>query len=193
MEHPELCEWQRLDPETGICEPWFTHPFLDEIKTWNMKEKTILETGCGLSTAWWRSRSRWVDTIEANTNWAQKAHDYCQMRDQRNGEIFTKQIPDGIPEEMPKYFSLIPPEKSYDIIVIDGIYRTEMVEWGIAHLRSHNGGVLMADNFMQDFVWISPKAEELVSEFEIHKYTQPGHVNHEGRPWNTCWWYIDKQ
>ena len=189
---PALVEWQKLDEDSGIVFPWLTHPFLDEVKTWDLHNKVLLETGAGLSTAWWRSRAKWVDTIEASSIWALRALDYCQSHNLENGKIFCEQIADGIPGEMLKYFSLIPTDKQYDIIIIDGIYRTEMVAWGINHLEKNKGGILIADNFNQDYVWISPKAEELLSEFKINKYIQPGHINHEGRPWNTCWWQIYK-
>jgi hypothetical protein len=45
MNTAELVEWQRIDPINGLVEPWLTHPFMDLVKTWNLKNVTMLETG----------------------------------------------------------------------------------------------------------------------------------------------------
>ena len=69
MNTSKLVEWQRIDSVNGLVEPWLTHPFMDMIKTWDLSDKTILETGGGRSTAWWRSKAKWVDTIESSEEW----------------------------------------------------------------------------------------------------------------------------
>jgi len=68
----ELVQWQKLD-SNGICFPWFTHPFLDVLDKWSLKDKVILEYGGGKSSFWWASRAKNVFTIEANQDWANKA------------------------------------------------------------------------------------------------------------------------
>ena len=56
MSEFELVEWQVID-ENGLVMPWWTHPFLDVLKTWNLSNKNWLEFGGGKSTTWLRSKS----------------------------------------------------------------------------------------------------------------------------------------
>lgn len=193
MNTSELVEWQRIDPENGLVEPWLTWPFMDWVKTLDLSEKRILEFGAGRSTAWWRKKSKWVDSVESNTEWAHQAIRDCHIAGLENGAIYYDDIADGIPAEMQRYMSVldrIPKVHFYDIIVIDGIYRTEIVEWAKTYLKYTGGGYMFIDNLDQDFVWISPKAMELVNELEGEVFIQPGHVNHEGKPWNTRYYIV---
>lgn len=188
MINQELVEWQILAPN-GLVYPWWTHPFLDVLETWDLKYKTWLEFGAGLSTAWLRSRCKHVDSIEASREWGEKALDYCRANGLTNGSVFYDDLPDGIQERKQEYFNLIPDNQKYDIISVDGIWRYECLQWAIDHFKGR-GGVLIADNFDQDYVWISPVANELMSRFEGNVFYQPGHTNHEGKPWNTRFWII---
>lgn len=191
MNTSALVEWQRVDPENGLVEPWLTWDFMEWVKKMDLSDKTILELGAGRSTAWWRKKAKWVDSIEANPEWAIQAMKDCQDNNLTNGEMFFAEIPDGMADQyLEKYTSLIPKEKRYDIIIIDGIYRTEMIAWGIKHLQANNGGYLFIDNLDQDFVWISPQAMEMVKWYKGETFIQMEHTNHEGKPWNTRYYYI---
>lgn len=189
----ELVEWQIIDQSNGLVFPWFTHGMLHELRTWDLKETVVLETGAGRSTAWWRKECPWVDTLEANDMWAHDAAYDCSSKGLTNGQIHFKQINDGVEGGWDKYRALIPKIMSYDMIIVDGIYRTEMMFWAVDHLEKNNGGILIADNWQQDFVWVSPAAEEAVAAYNIHRYPQEGHTNHEGRCWNTSYWIINKK
>lgn len=46
---------------------------------------------------------------------------------------------------------------------------------------------MVIDNLDQDYVWISPKAMELIEPYESEVFIQQNHINHEGKPWNTRW------
>jgi len=188
MNTEELVEWQRIDADNNLIEPWLTHPFMDWVKTLDLSDKVVLEFGAGRSTAWWRKKAKWVDTVEANTEWAMQAMKDCVSNNLTNGSIHYEDICDGMATtELPKYMNLILDRQPYDIIIIDGIYRTEVTEWAISHLKVNNGGMLFIDNLDQDFVWISPKAMELIEPYESQVFIQPNHINHEGKPWNTRW------
>lgn len=192
MNTNDLVEWQRIDPENGLVEPWLTWPFMDWVKKQDLSDKTILEFGAGRSTAWWRKKAKWVDSIEANTEWAIQAMKDCASNGLSNGVIYYEDICDGIvTTEYPKYLRLIPDWREYNVIVVDGIYRTEVLEWAIAHLRVNGGGCLFIDNLDQDFVWISPQAMELVDGLRGEVFIQPGHVNHDGKPWNTRYYIVE--
>jgi len=201
MNTPELVEWQRIDPQNGLVEPWWTWPCMDVIKTWDLKDKTWLEFGSGLGTPWLRQRCKWVDSIEANREWFEKVTTLCaSVGNVGNGLMYTSShgdIPDGVPSMKDMYLELIPNsilpyhvigkaanKKDYDIISVDGIYRNECLEWSLNHFKGR-GGILVVDNLDQDYVWISPSANELMAPYPCEIYYQPGHTNHEGKPWST--------
>lgn len=191
MNTSSLVEWQRIDPENGLVEPWLSWPFMDWVKKIDLSDKVILEFGAGRSTAWWRKKAKWVDSIEANKEWAEQAYLDCVNAGVKNGAIYFDNIPDGrATEYLETYKALIPEHEPYDIIIIDGIYRTEMVEFAINRLKLNGGGLLFIDNLDQDFVWISPKAMEFVAPFEGEVFIQPNHIVHEGKPWNTRYYKI---
>lgn len=188
----ELVEWQLQEEGTGLIYPWWSHSFLDVLKTWDLSKITWLEFGAGRSTAWLRSKCFWVDSIEANPEWAAIAEQECTDNYFSNGRVYSKQINEGHPELIPEYFSLIPSDGKYNIISVDGIYRTECLQFAIDHL-SVNGGILIADNFDQDYVWISPKAIEIMKPYEEYTFIQENHTNNEGKKWNTRYWIIPKK
>jgi hypothetical protein len=188
MNTSELVEWQKYAPN-GLVYPWWTHPFLDVLETWDLKDKTWLEFGGGRSTAWLRSKCKWVDTIEANQEWADQAFLDCGQSDLVNGDILGKTLPEGIQERKQEYFDLIPPNRKYDIVSVDGIWRHECLEWALEHFKGR-GGILVADNWQQDYVWISEVSEALMAPYKMSRFYQPGHTDHEGKPWNTVYWEI---
>lgn len=183
-----LVEWQIRDTN-GLVLPWWTHPFLGKLKSWDLSEKIFLEFGAGLGTAWLRHKCEWVDSIEASLEWAAKAQAQCDRYSLRNGQIFAADLPDGVQERKAEYFALIPAGKQYDIISVDGIWRYECLQWALGHFKGR-GGIIIADNWQQDYVWISEVAEQLMLPYTIHRYYQAGHINHEGKPWNTVYWQI---
>lgn len=186
MNTSELVEWQIRSPKNGMVMCWWTHPILELIETWDWKDKNVLEFGAGRGTAWLRERSKFVVSIEADLEWAEQARKDCADYGLQNGAIYSMQLPDGVQGTQPTYFGLIPTNIKFDIITIDGIYRTESIEWAINHFKGRDG-LLIIDNLDQDFVWISPKAMELIEPYESEVFIQPNHINHEGKPWNTRW------
>jgi len=192
MNTSDLVEWQIIDPDSGLCYPWLTHPFLAALKSWDIKDKRVLEMGGGRSTAWWRFYSKWVHTIDTNVEWAGQADIDCRERKLTNGIIHCAEIPDGIQGMQGRYFRLAEISAfAFDIIVIDGIFRTEACQWAVDYAKKRiRSTIIIADNWQQDFVWISPKAEEIMAPYQIHKFVQPTHTNHEGRPWTTVYWEI---
>lgn len=191
MNTTDLVEWQRRSPVNGMVQCWWTHPILDIIETWNWKDKTMLETGAGRGTAWLRERCAWVDSIEADLEWAEQVRKDCSGYGLNNGRVFAAQLPDGVQDRKQEYFDLLPNDKQYDIISVDGIWRYEMLQWALNHFKGR-GGLLIADNFDQDYVWISPPSDALMEPYKKHehKFIQPTHINHEGKPWNTRYWNI---
>lgn len=108
MNTEALVEWQIRSPKNGMVMCWWTHPMLELIETWDWKDKNVLEFGCGRGSAWLRERSRWVDSIEADLEWAKQAEKDCREYGLGNGAIYAKQLPDGVQGTQPEYFALIP-------------------------------------------------------------------------------------
>lgn len=189
MNTDTLVEWQIRSPKNDMVMCWWTHPILEWIEQQDWEDKNLLEFGSGRGTAWLRERCKWVDSIEADLQWAEQAKKDCLWYNLFNGGIYAKQLPDGVQGTQPEYFALIPTDKKYDIISIDGIYRTECIEWAINHFKGREG-LLILDNLDQDFVWISPKAMELLEPYKGEVFIQPNHINHEGKPWNTRYYKI---
>lgn len=199
MNTSELVEWQKYAPN-GLVYPWWTHPFLDVLEIWDLKDKVWLEFGGGRSTAWLRSKCKMVVTIESNSEWANQAMKDCEDSSLWNGRVCYADLPDGVQERKQEYFELIPTELimpdstfqplNFDIISIDGIWRYECLEWALNHFKGREG-IIIADNWQQDYVWISQAAEELMKSYKMYQFYQPGHTNHEGRPWSTVYWIIE--
>lgn len=185
MNTQALVEWQRIDSVNGLVEPWLTWPFMEEIKKWDLSDKILLEFGAGRGSAWWWSKCKWVDTIESNSEWAMiSCDDIGKHLLYDKGQMHYINVADGVDEQMPLYFDAIPKDKQYDIIVVDGLYREDSLRWALNHFKGR-GGILFVDNMDQDFVWISESANELMAPYRCELYYQPGHINHEGKPWNT--------
>lgn len=185
----ELCEFQKQDEAIGLVYPWWTHPFLEVLDKMDLSEKILLEFGCGLGTSWLRNKCKWVDSIDANDEWAAKAENVCNANVLNNGKIFSKNLMEGVQGTQYLFFDMIPYETNYDIISVDGIWRYECIEWAVAHFKNREG-VLIVDNYMQDYVFICPAAEELLKNYEQKHFIQPDHTNHDGRPWQTSIFYI---
>jgi hypothetical protein len=196
----ELVQWQIVDPETNCVFPWFTHPFLDVLKTWDLHDKTVLEYGAGRSTAWWATKARFVMSVETNKEWWMKAYNEVLHRGLADKVLFMNvQAKEG--EENPdirdaylnvadEWNPIITAEhKGPDIVAVDGILRYECLQKSLELLRER-GGIIIADNWQQDRVWISEPAELLMAPYPGRKYIQPDHTDHEGRPWCTAYWTI---
>lgn len=188
----QLVEWQIRD-KYDIVYPWWTHPFLEVLETWDLKDKNWLEFGGGHSTIWLRSRCKWVDTIETDQKWIGDILTVCDAYKRDNGAIFhpTNAAVEG-KELGAEYLSYVPQDKIYDIISVDGIYRTETLEWAVEYGRRH-GVTIVIDNLDQDYVWISPRAMKAIEPYEVHTFVQPNHTNHEGKPWNTRYLRVEKE
>lgn len=178
-------EWQRVDQKTGMVQPWFTHPSLDEIQTWDVKGKSILEWGGGLSTLWWGERVGGhgrVHTIEHTDHpgwwsWLIGATEHI------NHVTLKKSTGNA-------YFKA--PKGPWDVVIVDGSMchlRGECLKKAVAMPRPLT---IIVDNWQQDDVWIDEAAAELMAPYSdyVKFYVQPNHTAHRGRPWRTAIWKL---
>lgn len=160
-------EWQHRDPVTGLVFPWYTKPFLDELVTWELGDKTVLELGGGASTLWWNKKAGEVLTIESSRQWA---------------EAIAAKGPRVVIAEIKQHYiqwaSGVP--NCYDIIIIDG----EPIQWRDACVQPaldclKTSGKLIIDNWMQPSVgWMpSEETQRIVTALPHTIYLQEGHAD----------------
>ncbi len=203
----ELVQWQMIDPSNNLVFPWFTHPFLEVLKTWDLKDKVVLEYGAGRSTCWWAEKARFVVAVEANPEFFisvraelnerklnDKAH-VC-LAEVNEGEQDIELQSEYINAPWRTYaFERKHPGQytgpwdcAFDVIVVDGVLRYECIKAAISAL-SDCGGKLIVDNWQQDG-FICPACAELLAPYEGHVYRQEDHTDHHGNPWQTGYWEI---
>lgn len=164
---------RRRDAVSGLILPWFTHGALDEILTWDLAGKTVLEWGGGASTAWWASKARAVAVVEHNPKWL-------------NGTVGRVRVC-VVPEFDAAAYAQIPAGMVPDIVCIDGLWRRECLA---AALRLPRPVTIIFDNWQQGPGFIDPVAAEMMAPFEGRFYVQPNHTDHDGRPWETAIWRL---
>lgn len=158
-------EWQHTCAETGLVFPWYVKSFLDELATWDMKGKTVLEIGGGSSTLWWNKKAKKVLTSESDPEYIEELLKHgCEV------QIFN-------------IHALKNCGKDYDIVIIDGIERDECVVPALDCLKP--GGILIIDNWNQPSVWIANQENQTILLALEHKvWKQEGHDD-----WQTAIFY----
>ena len=186
----ELSFGQRIDPENGLVECWFTHGALDEIKSMDLSDKNILMFGGGRGDIWLAKRCKKLVVVERNSEWIpqtlEAAIDLQVIAGVRLQYLYR---PCNDSSGKADYYLEIPEWFNPDVIISDDSYRTEAVEMAIKYFKNKDdGGILICDNYWQDYVWKSPIAIEWLEPFEKHIHSQPDHTDfeEEGCEWKTA-------
>lgn len=188
----DLVQWQEIDPSNNLVKPWFTHPFLEELATWDLKGKYILEYGGGKSSPWWREKSWYVATVETIEHWADKIKEWCNYFEvPGNGDVMYRPVNEGERDKEEWYVKAGDTFVNYDIVVVDGIFRYECMVHAIELLKDR-GGKIIVDNWDQDG-FLCPACVELMATYEGHIYPQPDHTDHHGNCWKTAYFVIPPQ
>lgn len=176
----ELCFGQRIDPENGLVECWFTHGSLDWIKHQDWSDKNVLMFGAGMGDKWLAARCKTLVIIERKEDWYSK----CASNAAANTQYIFRPCNDGSGQA--DYYTEIPDWFKPDVIINDDAYRTEVCEVAVNYFKSNQNGILVCDNYDQDYVWISPKAINILEPFNKHIHPQLDHTDHEGKCWKTA-------
>lgn len=192
IENPALCDWQLRDPFTNLVYPWWTWDFLKQLQSWDLSQCNILEYGGGYSSIWLAKHAKQVLTIETSSKWVDSIVEMAYAAQLDNLTVITREFNEGDQSVIEQYLS-VPDSFRPDIVCVDGILRNECLQRGIKLLSEGEGGILIADNIDQDFVWRSPGIWEITKGYEFHRFFQKEHTNHEGNPWNTGYWVIPKK
>ena len=158
-------EWQHRCSETGLVLPWYTKPFLDELVTWDLKDKVVLEIGMGASTLWWQRKVEYLTAFETNVDWYNAV--IMKMESKPGDEYLVDTV---------ATIENILMEK-YDIAIID-IDPVEMRDGCIALALNHlvPSGRLIIDNWDQKSVWVpSDETRALLAPYPCKIYKQEGH------------------
>lgn len=191
----ELCFGQRYDEELEILEPWYTNPAMDKIKTWDLKDKIVVEWGGGNSSLWWRSKSKLVFTVDHNLEWANwisselESHNLLSIG-QLKGLVKYVQTNEGDQSEKRNEYVEFVFGFNPDICIVDGIHRYECAEYAVKVLKPE---ILIVDNHNQDYVFICPKLDELLEGVRMERFIQPNHTDHSGNPWATAIFYLNEK
>ena len=122
--------------------PWYTYPTLEFLRQRTFKTRHILEFGAGQSTHWWSRVAASVTALESNREWLNE----IQRWQLPNATLHFADAPDSktcvahVRQIMAAHA-----DKLFDIIVIDGLYRAEMVDIAIPFL-SQDGAIICDDS-----------------------------------------------
>lgn len=117
----------------GNAIPWYSYPALDYLKGRDLSELEVFEFGTGYSTAWFSKHAKSVIGVETQAEWRDKV---ATMVGKNSTIILAK--------TKLEYIAAINLHSSYDIIVIDGDWRTECASSVLPKLRP--GGMIIVDD-----------------------------------------------
>jgi predicted O-methyltransferase YrrM len=157
-------EWQHRDNSTGLVLPWYTKSFLDELVTWDLKDKVVFEYGCGASSLWWAAKCKKLYGVEWNKDYFAATCDKIGDRASIALETTEKPYINSIRQWVIKF----------DIIVVDGEFRDESMPTVLEHINP--GGIIIFDNWMQPSVCCQlEETQQLLLALPHKIYKQEGH------------------
>lgn len=118
--------------------PWYTYPCIDFLTQQSFGGRHILEFGAGQSTHWWASVAETVVALETEEKWFKELHRQAPS----NATIYHLLSPDAATcQASARDILSNGEEKRFDIVVIDGAYREEMIEIAVLYL-THDGAII---------------------------------------------------
>jgi hypothetical protein len=121
--------------------PWYTYACINFLKEQCFAGRNCLEFGAGQSTYWWACVAASVVAIDANEKWFKEV----QRSAPPNTAVHFASAPDALTcissvrKILASYADI-----RFDIIVIDGLYRAEMIDIAIPLLTQD--GAIICDN-----------------------------------------------
>lgn len=128
--------------------PWYTYPCIDFLRFRLFSEKHVMEFGAGQSTLWWASVAKSVLAFEGHQEWVVK----LRQRMPKNAEVIEVDLSSAraCVEDVRTRITKLP-QQTYDVVVIDGLYRKELVPLAI-EVMSPNGAII-CDNSEGYEIW----------------------------------------
>lgn len=167
--------------------PWITFKakkFLDKILE---KEMSVFEYGSGSSTLYFSRRVKSVHSIENDKEWSEYLNEYLSKHNIENvvGQLFEAQPGDGSSsaygssspaykgQSFEKYVKSIDafPDKTFDIIVVDGRSRNACISHALPKLKDN--GYLIVDNSEREEYLNGHDELFDPSQWELHSFCGP--------------------
>lgn len=128
-----MVRWSCVDKDDNEL-PWYSYPAIEYIEQLDFTDKNVLEYGSGNSSIFWAKRCKKLVSVESDSEW------YFKIKDQ---------LPDNVDyhlvEGKDEYVSKIHEYPfSFDIIVVDGLYRYDCAVEALKKLNQ--GGIIILDN-----------------------------------------------
>jgi len=128
--------------------PWYTYPSIAFLEGRIFKEDRVLEFGGGQSSIWWAQRALKVITFEGNDPLFSPSHEWAKKLRKKlpenvdlyeismeSSEICTSEVREVLESKS---------DSKFNVIVIDGLYRKEMVPIALDYLEED--GMVIVDN-----------------------------------------------
>ena len=132
----------------GFALPWYTYPCIDFLRKRQFGNRHILEFGAGQSTAWWSRVAASVTSLEADTQWLGEIQGWGLSNTTLHLALcLDAETCVSSARQIVAAFS----DRQFDIIIVDGLYRAEMVDIAIPLLRK-DGAIICDDSEGYGFV-----------------------------------------
>jgi hypothetical protein len=118
----------------GKALPWYTYPCIEFLKRQCFAGRHVLEFGGGQSTYWWASVQAIVTTLEADDAW------FNEMQSTLPSNVIIHLVSGDDAKHVEPVLASCG-RSHFDIIVIDGLRREEMIDLAIP-LLAQNGAVI---------------------------------------------------
>lgn len=163
-------------PKTGLMMPWYTEPMLEYLNTLDLKGKRVFEYGVGYSTLWWRAITGPTDEgvygVDDNLGWS---YTLDPPNNEGTGYI-------GFCSNKKEYVNFL--VGNPDIVIIDGSYRKECLQYAIDHCKK--GTMIICDNWLQPSAYSDwGNMPEVVAKYNPVVFKQPDHED-----WQTMYFYL---
>lgn len=180
---------QRIDPQNGLVECWFTHGALDWIKKQDWSDKNVLMFGAGMGDLWLSKRCKDLVVVERDEDWLK----YCISQNHANKgtHSYVYKPCNDCSGDSEYYIGLDDYTIPLDIIINDDAYRYEVCAEAEKYFKEKGGGILITDNWKQSYVFMCPAAEELLNGYESLIFEQSDHTDNDGvNKWKTAIHFI---
>ena len=126
--------------KAGVPVPWYTYPAIEFLKQLDFSDSVVFEYGSGNSTLFWATRCNQLCSVENNPAW----YDTIRQKLPANVNCWLETREDDYVN------SISVPNVLFDVIIIDGSYRTACATLAVDYLLPT--GFIILDNSDRELV-----------------------------------------
>ena len=125
---------------SGRAIPWYTYPAIDFLANRSFAGRAVLEFGAGQSTLWWAERANRVVAFEEDGPW------FSRLQPLIPGNVALHRVGEREPAAGIASIrsQLSTHGTAFDIVVIDGLFRSELADLALSVLSPE--GAIVCDN-----------------------------------------------